>query len=110
MQTQIPEQKKTIEIQKITEDGVTVLNLKGWLVSVTASDLEKAINAVLDEDNKLILDFSDVVFMASSGIRTLLLISKRVNQANGLLIVRNVSPDVMKVLEMTGLKNFLDIR
>ncbi len=99
-----------MQIQKTTENGVTVLNITGRLVSTTAAALESAIDAVLDEDNKLILDFSGVDFMASSGIRTLLVTSKRVKTADGLLILRNVNPVVMNVLEITGLKDFLDIR
>lgn len=99
-----------MQIQKTTENGVTVLNITGRLVSTTAAALESAIDSVLDEDNKLILDFSGVDFMASSGIRTLLVTSKRVKVADGLLILRNVNSVVMNVLEITGLKDFLDIR
>lgn len=99
-----------MQIQKTTENGVTVLNITGRLVSTTATDLERAIDSVLDEDNKLILDFSGVEYMASSGIRTLLLASKKIKASDGLLILRNVNPDVMYVLEITGLKDFLDIR
>ncbi|MGN1079861.1 MAG: STAS domain-containing protein [Alphaproteobacteria bacterium] len=73
-----------MQIQKTTENGVTVLNITGRLVSTTVAALESAIDAVLDEDNKLILDFSGVDSMASSGIRTLLVTSKRVKTADGL--------------------------
>lgn len=57
-----------MRIQKTIENGVAVLNITGRLVSTTAADLETAIDSVLDEDNKLILDFSGVEYMASSGI------------------------------------------
>lgn len=99
-----------MRIQKTIENGVAVLNITGRLVSTTAADLETAIDSVLDEDNKLILDFSGVEYMASSGIRILLLASKKIKASDGLLILRNVNADVMYVLEITGLKDFLDIR
>lgn len=99
-----------MRIQKTIENGVAVLNITGRLVSTTAADLETAIDSVLDEDNKLILGFSGVEYMASSGIRTLLLASKKIKASDGLLILRNVNSDVMYVLEITGLKDFLDIR
>lgn len=99
-----------MRIQKTIENGVTVLNITGGLVSTTAADLETAIDSVLNDDNKLILDFSGVEYMASSGIRTLLLASKKIKAVDGLLILRNVNSDVMYVLEITGLKDFLDIR
>ncbi len=99
-----------MQIQKTIENEVTVLNVNGRVVSTTASVLEKAIDDVLKTDNKLILDFSEVDFMASSGIRVLLTAYKRIKVIDGLLILRNVNPAVMNVLEMTGLKDFLDIR
>ncbi|MBP3403336.1 MAG: STAS domain-containing protein [Alphaproteobacteria bacterium] len=99
-----------MRIQKTIENGVTVLNITGRLVSTTAADLETAIDSVLNDDNKLILDFSGVEYMASSGIRTLLLASKKIKAVDGQLILRNVNSDVMYVLEITGLKDFLDIR
>ena len=99
-----------MRIQKTIENGVTVLNITGRLVSTTAADLETAIDSVLNDDNKLILDFSGVEYMASSGIRTLLLTSKKIKAVDGLLILRNVNSDVMYVLEISGLKDFLDIR
>ncbi len=99
-----------MQVQKTIENDVAILNINGRIVSTTAPVLEKAIEDVLKTENKLILDFSGVDFMASSGIRVLLIAYKRLKIQDGLLILRNVNPAVMKVLEVTGLKDFLDIR
>ena len=99
-----------MQVQKTIENDVAILNINGRIVSTTAPVLEKAIEDVLKTENKLILDFSGVDFMASSGIRVLLIAYKRLKIQDGLLILRNVNPAVMNVLEVTGLKDFLDIR
>lgn len=99
-----------MQVQKTIENDVAILNINGRIVSTTAPVLEKAIEDVLKTENKLILDFSEVDFMASSGIRVLLIAYKRLKIQDGLLILRNVNPAVMNVLEVTGLKDFLDIR
>ncbi|MCQ2914973.1 MAG: STAS domain-containing protein [Alphaproteobacteria bacterium] len=99
-----------MEIDKTIQDGITVLNIKGRLISATSTALEERINAEMDIDNKLILNFAGVDFMASSGIRTLLAATKRAQAEEGVLILVNVSPTVLNVLEMTGLRKFLDIR
>ncbi len=99
-----------MQVQKTIENDVAILNINGRIVSTTAPVLEKAIEDVLKTENKLILDFSGVDFMASSGIRVLLIAYKHLKIQDGLLILRNVNPAVMNVLEVTGLKDFLDIR
>lgn len=99
-----------MQIKRTKENGVTVLSVIGQLVSPTSPSFEAAINSVLDEENQLILDFAQVDFLASSGIRVLLTTHKKIRASMGALILRNVNDVVMNVLETTGLKDFLDIR
>ncbi len=99
-----------MQITKTKENDVTVLNISGRLITSTSLALETAINEVLKTENQLILDFSDVDFLASSGIRVLLITQKRITEKQGNLIIRNVNDVVMSVLEMTGLKNLLNIQ
>lgn len=99
-----------MQIKRTKENGITVLSVIGQLVSPTSPSFEAAINSVLDEENQLILDFAQVDFLASSGIRVLLTTHKKIRASMGSLILRNVNDVVMNVLETTGLKDFLDIR
>lgn len=98
-----------MQIRKEKENGVTVLHIIGQMTSPTSPLVEAAINNVLDEESHLILDFSKVDFLASSGIRVLLTTQKKINSFHGSLTLRHVAPVVMDVFEMTGLKDFLRI-
>lgn len=99
-----------MQIQKEREDGVVVLKIVGQLVTATSPAFEAAVNDVFETEDKLILDFSELEFLASSGIRVILAAQKKVNDIGGLLIIRNVNDIVMNVFEMTGLRQFMDIR
>ena len=99
-----------MQIQKEREDGVVVLKVVGQLVTATSPVFEAAVNDVFETEDKLILDFSELEFLASSGIRVILAAQKKVNDIGGLLIIRNVNDVVMQVFEMTGLRQFMDIR
>ena len=99
-----------MQIQKEREDGVIVLKVVGQLVTSTSPAFEVAVNDVFETEDKLILDFSELEFLASSGIRVILAAQKKVNDIGGLLIIRNVNDVVMQVFEMTGLRQFMDIR
>jgi len=99
-----------MQIKKTVENGVVVLKVVGQLTSPTSPSLEAAINNVLETENQLILDFAELDFLASSGIRVILSTQKKINAQRGSLIIRNVNDVVMEVFEMTGLREFINIQ
>ncbi len=99
-----------MQLQKTQENGIVVLKVIGQLISATSSSLETEINNILETENNLILDFSELNFLASSGIRVILSAQKKIKNKNGSLVIRNVNDVVMGVFEMTGLRQFIDIR
>lgn len=98
-----------MEIKKDKENGVTVLRVIGQLTSPTSPLLAAVIDNVLKEENNLILDFEKLDYLASSGIRVLLVTQKKINAAKGALVLRHVNDVVMDIFEMTGLNDFLTI-
>ena len=99
-----------MQIQKTQENGITVLKVIGQLTSQTAPSLEAVINSVLETEKNLILDFSELDFLASSGIRVILSTMKKIKTQFGSLVIRNVNDVVMEVFEMTGLRDFINIQ
>lgn len=59
--------------------------------------------------NKLVLDMSQTTFMDSSGVGALVSNMKVAREKNLELVVRNLQPQVMAVLSMTGLDQVLTI-
>ena len=95
-------------IERTMEKGSLVLALDGELTANTADKLNSAIEAALNETNSLILDFSDMEYVASAGLRILLKAKKASNAKKGKFFIRNVSSDVMNVFEITGFSEILD--
>ena len=81
--------------------------LIGRLDAATAPALEKELNASLSDIKNLTLDFRDLEYIASAGLRVLLVAQKCMNK-QGAMIIKNVSEDVKEVLDMTGFINFRD--
>ena len=98
-----------MQIEKTKEGDIVVLKISGQLTSVTSPELETAINGVLETESNLVLDFADLDFLASSGLRVILSTQKRINAKDGALVIRNVNKVVMEVFEMTGLRDFLNV-
>ena len=65
-----------MEIIKKEEAGKIVLSLIGKLDTTTAPNLEKVINEI-SKDEELVLDFKDLSYVSSAGLRVLLIIAKR---------------------------------
>lgn len=97
-----------MELQKTTQDGVTTLALSGRLDSLTSATLDRELQAV-GGSAKIVLDFSDVSYLSSAGLRVLLAGHKRAKAENGSLQIRNIIPTVMSVFEMTGFSDLLSL-
>ena len=57
--------------------------------------------SALDGVEKLVLDFAQLEYISSAGLRVLLTIMQIMIERQG-VTVRNVSDDIMRVLDMTG--------
>ena len=82
---------------------------KGKIDSVTSPTVEKEIFEVIEKNKNfksLILDFSDVDYISSAGLRTIL----KVKQAYDDLSVIETSLEVYETFSMTGFTTLMDIR
>lgn len=97
-----------MEIKKTLSGDTLTVEIIGRLDASTAPQLEKEFNASLSSIKNLILDFNQLEYIASAGLRVLLVAQKRMNK-QGAMTIKNVSEDVKEVLDMTGFINFLNI-
>ena len=68
------------------------------------SEIKKYINPIQD----LILDFSEISYIASIGLRAVLELYK-IMQKNGTIKIMNVSDEVMNIFHISGFDKFLNI-
>ena len=97
-----------MEIKKQVNAENLTIALVGRLDAVTAPQLEKELNSSLDGIQNLVFDFEKLDYIASAGLRVLLVAQKRMNK-QGSMKIKNVSEEVKEVLDMTGFINFLQI-
>ncbi|MDR2521312.1 MAG: STAS domain-containing protein [Spirochaetaceae bacterium] len=96
-----------MEIEKSADGGSVTLAVRGRLTAVTAEALSGAVEAALGETQKLILDFAEMEFLASAGLRVIIAARKKLDASGGALVLRNVSAPVMEVFELVGLDDIL---
>jgi anti-anti-sigma factor len=97
-----------MEIKKEQNGTSLTMFLSGRLDTVAAADFEKELQSSLEGVSTLVLDCSELTYVASSGLRALLMAQKRMNK-QGSMVMRHVQDAVMEVLSMTGFDDLLQI-
>ena len=97
-----------MKIEKDLTNSSALIKIDGRIDSVTSSELKTALDELPADLTDLTLDFRNVPYISSAGLRVLLTNHKKM-MATGTMKVINVSEDVMDVFEITGFKNVLNI-
>lgn len=96
-----------IEVIDTQRNGIHLVRVEGRLDASFSSQLEDEIDRVLEQKTKrIILDFSEVTYLSSSGLRVLLSINKETENDGGLVLI-NLRDIVKKVIEVAELGDFL---
>ena len=87
------------------ENNTVTLEVEGRLDATTASVLEKKINDECETAEGLILDFKNLAYISSAGLRVVLKLRKEEPK----LAIINVSPEVYEIFDMTGFTDMITI-
>ena len=94
----------------IKEGGKTIIKTGERIDTMNAGEFEKEIQPVLaDGGVDLEMDCTDLVYMASSGLRVIQKTMRTVMQQKGKFKITNVSSEIYKVLAMTGFTKFMTV-
>ena len=97
-----------LNVNMTIEPERTILALEGRLDTVTAPALQKSIDELPAGTADLTLDFSDLEYISSAGLRVLLSAHKRMAKKGGMRVA-NVSPAILEIFEVTGFSDILTI-
>ena len=97
-----------MEIEKIIQEQKLTVKISGRLDTVTAPQLEDELKESLDGIQDLLLDFSDLNYISSAGLRVLLSTQKKMNKQGNMQIC-GVNETVMEIFDVTGFSDVLTI-
>ncbi len=99
-----------MNIKTVNEDSKITLQVEGRVDTNTSPELQKNILEALKSAKELVIDFEQVPYISSAGLRALLLGQKTANSKHAEMTVTNVSPMVMQVLKAVGFDKVLKIK
>ena len=96
-------------IEKMPEGKKLTITLAGRLDTTTAPRLETELKQNISGVEELVLDFAELEYLSSAGLRVLLAAQKVLNR-QGSMLVRNVNETIMEIFEVTGFADVLTIQ
>ena len=92
------------------QNNIRLIKLKGNLDITGVGQIETRFAGYCGGENaRVVVDLSEVEFLASIGIRLLTLTAKSIASRGGKMVILNPQPDVQHVLEVTGIPAIIPI-
>lgn len=95
-------------IDKTKNDSDFLVKVSGRLDTTTAPELERELEDGLQGVTKLTIDFTDLEYISSAGLRVLLRAQRMMNN-QGEMVVKGVNDIVKEIFEVTGFTDILTI-
>ena len=92
------------------QDGNTMtMAIEGRIDTLTSGELINAIQDLPEEVTSLILDFTNVFYLSSAGLRAVLTAQNKMNAKNGSMVIRGAAKNIVGVFKVTGFDTFLTL-
>ena len=98
-----------MQISTRTSNDTHIVSIAGSLDSTTSPAAQKALDAVLAGARKVALDFSQLDYISSAGLRVLLGAAKQLRASGGKLGMFGLNQSVREVFEISGFSAILSV-
>ncbi len=91
------------------DNQVTKVILSGKLDIAGAQGIENQLQAVTNSQKKVVIDLSGVSFLASMGLRTIVMSAKAITSQGGKIVLLAPQDGVRRVLQISGIDQLIPI-
>lgn len=99
-----------METKVLHNNNEVVVVIEGRVDTVSAPELEQKVRPLwATSDTTLVFDCQKMEFISSSGLRIVLTAHKQIVAKGGKFILRNLTPEVRTVIDMTGFSRIIEI-
>lgn len=95
-------------IHKTIKEKNMILALEGRLDTTTAPQLEAELKTSINGITELKMDFAQLIYLSSAGLRVILAAQKQMNK-QGQMVISHVNSTIMEVFEVTGFSEILTL-
>lgn len=99
-----------MEIITNRDGEILTLKLKGRLDTNASMEFEQQVEESINQNTKnMIIDFSDLEYICSSGLRVIIQAAKKLKSFQGELVLCSMEEYIREVFEISGFDTFLKI-
>lgn len=98
-----------MNILKSYNEKELTLSVEGRINTVTSKELDKEINDELGNFDSLILDFANLEYISSAGLKVLVATQRKLKPDNIPFVIKNVNDVVGEVFRLSGVDRVLEI-
>lgn len=98
-----------MDVIKCYNEKELTLSVEGRINSVTSKELDEEINNELGNFDSLILDFSNLDYISSAGLKVLIATQRKLKPDNIPFIIKNSNDVIMEVFLLSGVDRVLEI-
>jgi len=94
----------------VTDNQISAF-LSGDMDTVASEEIKQSVDELLlHSSKKIVIDCSELSYIASNGLRQLIMIYKKTKADGGHLTLKKVSPEVMEVFKVTNFDKVFDFQ
>ena len=98
-----------MQISTRTNDDIHIVGIAGSLDSGTSPEAQKSLDSVVATAKKVALDFSQLDYISSAGLRVLLGAAKQLRAKGGTLGMFGLNHSVREVFDISGFSTILPV-
>ena len=98
-----------MEYSIVKQNDKTVARMKGRLDTAASAQLSAGLSEGWSAQDDLELDFTEVEYISSAGLRLLVALQKKATKAGRSMVIRNINNVVREVFKVAGFTKALTI-
>ena len=97
-----------MNIKTTKENNITTIAIDGRLDTLTSPELNEKINELAPDSDRIILDLTQLEYISSAGIRSIVSAYKLMADKGG-FAVKAPNENVMEIITLTGISEVIEI-
>jgi len=99
-----------MEIKEKKQGNVKIVELRGRLDASSSPDVENQLLGFINQgEDRLVLDFSELTYMSSLGLRVLMMAAKNIEKVNGKLALAGLNDHIYEIFKIARFTNIFSI-
>jgi len=92
-----------MDLKEEKKNEVTVIHFNGRLDATSSNPVFESISRIIDAGNRsLLFDYADLTYISSAGLRTLLLVIKKLNALGGKVVIFGHKDYIKEIFDISG--------